>query len=139
MALVDMDLAPIWLALRQAADAIKTDAAQVIAETAHSVRRDLQGLYPVGPTGRLQRWITVRMAPRQSADPILRAWQVRAYAPHVHLYERGTRERFDPTRQNARRGRSPAHGEILARIASHHRREMIARIARLLDRDRRLG
>lgn len=138
MALVEIDMRPILEGLQRATADIKADAAQIIALTAQRLRSDLQRTYRRGPTGHLQSWITVRLAPRQGSDPILRTWQVRAFAPHVHIYERGTRERFDATRHNARRGRSPAHGEILARLASQHRREMVQAIARRLQADRRI-
>lgn len=134
-----IDAREIWQALQRASLALRQEAADLVAQAARRLGERVRAAYPRGPTGRLRGQIVVSLAPRQSSDPVLRTYRVRAFAPHVHIYEHGTRERVDPTRRNARRGRSPAHGPIFARLAADTRRSLIAAIGSVLARERRLG
>lgn len=81
--------------------------------------------YPLGPTGHLRTRITLD---RRNAF----SWRVLATAPHLGLYERGTRPRR--TRAGASRGVSPAHGAVFIPLAIRYRAQAGSAVRALLER-----
>jgi hypothetical protein len=137
----DFSVAALARALDSASDAIKQDVGLLVERAAAQTRNRVQSAYPIGPTGSLHRRVSVGYPRGFSASPggsVIPARIVRATAPHVHIWQEGTRDRFDATRANARRGRSPRHGDIMAAVAIDERGRMLARAQHLLERNREL-
>lgn len=140
MASFDFDTAALVAGLERASLDIKREVGTLLEEAALGTQRDVQAAYPIGPTGRLKRqvYLTQPRSFSTSGDPSIRPRQVRAAAPHVHIYQGGTRERFDATRSNARRGVSPAHGPIFERLAASNRSRFFAQAQSVLERSREI-
>jgi hypothetical protein len=90
----------------------------------------LQALYP-NKTGRLRRGVTRRKSSSGTGS------FVRSGAPHVHFIEGGTKERFDSTRRNARRGRVTAQ-RIFVPSAVRERKSFLGDAQAFLDQPREL-
>jgi hypothetical protein len=120
-------------ALERASDGVKRQATGEAERAAYRLVGVLQTFYPVRdgriktgfPPGELRRRVGVQAVPGIG-------YRVRSYAPHVHFYEGGTRERFDSTRQNARRGRAPAHNVFIPN-AVRERASYLRRLQSVLD------
>ena len=141
MAGVDFSVAELARALERASDDIKREVGALVVQAAHTHQRLVQQAYPVGPTGNLRGRVIVT-SPRGysttgSGVPIPTK-VVKATAPHVHIWQEGTKPRFDPTRGNARRGVSPRHGRIFERLAVETRTDMLRSAQDVLDRNREL-
>lgn len=91
----------------------------------------LQALYPQGKTGRLRRGVARRKASNGIGS------FVRSGAPHVHFIEGGTKERFDSTRGNARRGHVTAR-PIFIHAAVRERKSFLSDAQAFLDQPREL-
>ena len=138
----DFSTAELSRALEQVTDDIKREIVSLIEIAPQTVKSRVQSAYPVGKTGVLRSRVFVTQ-PRGfstsgSGVPIP-VKLVRATAPHVHIYQEGTRERFDATRKNARRGISPRHGRIFEAIAAQTRAEMLAKAQQIVDRKMEIG
>jgi len=128
----------ITRALRQASAEVQDRIGALVVVTANRARDRVRQAFPVGPTGNLREMVFTSQ-PRTyyttATGQNVPVWQVRATAPHVFIWEEGTRERFDSTRGNARRGRSPRHGKVFEAIAAQERQLMLAQAQAILDRN----
>ena len=141
MATGDFSVAALAQAMDRATDEVKQDVARLIDVAASNTVNRLQTRYPQGPTGNLRTMVRVT-SPRQfsttSNGVALPAKLVKASAPHVHLWQEGSRERFDATRGNARRGQMPAGGRVFQAVAADERRKMLEQAGRILTQRREL-
>lgn len=137
----DFSVEPLLVGLDKASDEVKLQVGRLIDGAAIATRDRVQQVYPVGPTGTLKARVTVgqpRSFGTTSSGTVIPVRVVRATAPHVHIWQEGTVERFDPTRANARRGRSPRHGRVFEAVAAQERKRMLDEAQSLLDRHREL-
>jgi hypothetical protein len=116
-------------AIARATAEIKAKVLQRQDQAASSLFSVLQSRYP-RKTGALLRGVRKQKA-RTSG------FIVRSTAPHVHFIERGTRNRFDNTRKNARRGRVKAT-PIFVPAAVAERRSYLRDLQTILDVRREL-
>lgn len=141
MATTDFSVADLVHGMDTASDDIKREVAYLVDRYATLTKDRVQAAFPIGPTGQLHNRVTVthpRGTATSATGTIIPARVVRASAPHVHIWQEGTVERFDATRANARRGRSPAHGRRFENIAADTRAEMLQQAQHLLNRPREL-
>ena len=138
MATTDFSVADLAKALDRATERIQDEVSQLITGAANVMVSRVQAAYPVGKTGNLRRRVTVSQPRAFVSTSKVQPKVVRAFAPHVHIYQEGTQERFDATRGNARRGKSPAHGRIFQAIAARTRGSMLHACQLLLDKSRTL-
>ena len=141
MATTEFSVADLVKAMDSASDEIKEQVVGLIDTAAVVFQHRVQQAYEIGPTGNLRDRVVItrpRVQTFTASGVKVPAKQVRATAPHVHIYQEGTVERFDATRANARRGRSPAHGRIFERTAVDVRRDMLEKAQRVLDKNREL-
>jgi len=152
------DLAQFARDLDRASDAIKRELAPLPRQAAQAVVQFARAKYPVGPvhTGRtfskrtgwgelrrigggtLRNSVDLASSGRYKVSPggeNIPSQAVRVLAPHVHFYEQGTAERYDPTRQFASRGAAPAHGPIFVTTIEIERARMEQQAQAILDRD----
>ena len=135
MAANDFSVADLSRAMERATDDFKRTVGGLIEAAPHTLQGRLQSIYPQGPTGTLRRRITISSGqPRASSGTPVAVRKVRATAPHIHMWQEGTRDRFDSTRANASRGRMPAGGQVFERTAGQVRREMLNKAERELNR-----
>ena len=128
-------------ALDKASDDIKREAGRLIETAAVNTRDKVQVAFPVGPTGRLRRSVSLgrpRSFAASTSGVVVQPRLVRAFAPHVHIWQEGTVDRYDATRGNAYRGKSPRHGRVFEAIAARERAEMYRQMQALVDRKREL-
>lgn len=141
MAQAEFSVAGLVKAMEGASLAIKGEVSALIGQAATTTVARVQRRYPKGPTGTLQQRVFVtrprQFSTSQPGAPSL-AKLVRATAPHVHLWQEGSRERFDATRGNARRGRMPAGGRVFEAIAADERRRMLTDAERVIQQRRTL-
>ena len=141
MAQTDFSTAELAKAMDTATDDVKREVSVLIDRAAHMMVGILQQRFPVGPTGNLRRQVRVtspRAYATTSTGQALQARLVKASAPHVHIWQEGTRERFDATRANARRGKMPKGGRVFEKSAVDSRAEMLRAAQSLLDRNRNI-
>lgn len=135
------DLEEFSRALQRASDDIKREVGALVPAAASEAKDLVQAAYPLGPTGNLRRMVRVG-TPRRfistGAGGFIPTKQVTAFAPHVWIWQEGTVERFDSTRKNARRGRSPKHGKVFEAIAAQTRAKMMNQAQSILDRPREI-
>lgn len=124
-------------AMERATDEVKDEVDLYFAEAAVGLRSRLRETYH-RRTGNLQDRISVTAGRSAPGAPKLRSRLVRASSPHVHIYQKGTRQRHDATRGGANRGKSPAHGPIFQAAAAQSRREALAKAEALLGRPKEL-
>lgn len=117
-------------ALSKASEDIKARVYQRMDWAASSLVSVLHSKYPQGKTGNLRKGVTKRKASTFG-------FVVRSAAPHVHFIESGTKERFDNTRKNARRGRMKAT-PIFIPQAIRDRKSFLANAQAILDQPREL-
>lgn len=115
----------------RASDDIKREVSVLLDRSSRAFENDLLRYYPIGPTGKLRGRVF-------AYKDALYNWKVRAFAPHVHIYEQGTKPRYDATRGNAYRGRSPKRGPIFTRHAADRRASMLEDCRRVLEKGRTL-
>lgn len=142
MAATDFSTDVLIRALDRASDDLKREVAGIIDTTAHAVVSRLQSRYPVGKTGNLRGRIFVtspRAFATTSTGQAIPARRVRATAPHIHIWQEGTAERFDATRGNARRGRMPKGGRVFEATAADARRDMLRQMQTLIERNKELA
>ncbi len=133
----DFSVADLQRSMEHATDDIKREMAGLLESAAHSLLNRVQQRFPAGPTGNLRSM--VRISTKSSASGgAIPAQKVRATAPHVHIWQEGTGERFDATRSNARRGRMPAGGRVFETAAAETRANMLRRAQDMLNRNREL-
>lgn len=131
----DFSVAELSKALERSADDFKRHVSGLIEAAPHALFSRLQSAYPVGLTGTLRRRISITSGPTRNSGGIsIPNKRVRATAPHIHMWQEGTVERFDATRNNARRGRMPAGGPVFERNAGQVRREMLQKAEQELNR-----
>lgn len=137
----DFSVAELVQAMDRASDEVKRDVSRLIDSAAETMVSRLQRTYPQGPTGNLRGRIFVTQ-PRQfsttSTGTPVPVKRVRATAPHIHIWQEGTRERFDPTRANARRGKMPRGGRVFEAVAADERGRMLRAMQDVLDRHREI-
>ena len=136
---LEMDVTPLVQGLQAAGEDVKRACALAVAEHAERAASRIAGEYPVGPTGNLRARVYTRKGHARgsySSDVEGTAYTVFSRAPHAWIYNHGTDERFDNTRQNAKRGRMPAN-PVLPRVMSDVRRELYQAAQRIVDEDRR--
>lgn len=130
------DFAEFARTLDRTSDAIKREVGQLIPTAAQTMVGTLEARYPIGKTGHLHNGMRIR---RLSGPDALLPVQRVIGSPHATIWQDGTVERFDPTRGNARRGRSPAHDPgLFQRTAAQTRATMLARAQDVLDRSREI-
>ncbi len=137
MAQIEFSTEAIGAALRQASAQVQQEIGALIQPTALRVKTRVQDRFPIGPTGNLHDRVSVsqpRLFMTTATGQNIPVWQVRATSPHVFIWEEGTRDRFDATRKNARRGRSPRHGKVFEAVAAQERQEMLRQSQSILDR-----
>ena len=134
--MADLSVAELQRSMSLATDDIKREMGGLIDSAAHSMLNRVQQRFPAGPTGNLRAMVRVSSsAPSLGTIP---GKKVRATAPHLHMWQEGTRERFDATRSNARRGRMPAGGRVFETAAAETRANMLRRAQDMLNRNREL-
>jgi hypothetical protein len=99
-------------------------------QAASSLVSVLHSKYPQGKTGNLRKGVVKRKASTFG-------FIVRSAAKHVHFIEEGTKERYDNTRKNARRGRVKAT-KIFVPAAVRERKSFLSDAQALLDRPQEL-
>jgi hypothetical protein len=117
-------------ALDKASAEIKARVLDRMDWAATSLVSVLHAKYPQGKTGNLRKGVTKRKASTFG-------FIVRSVAPHVHFIESGTKERFDNTRKNARRGRMKAT-PIFIPQAIRDRKAFLRNAQAILDQQREL-
>ena len=141
MATAEFSLKSLADKLDRVSDDMRREVGELVVRAADKTQYIVQQVYPVGRTGNLRSMVRVTR-PRGysttgSGVPIP-TLLVKAFAPHVHIYQEGTKPRTDPTRKGAKRGISPAHGRIFERIAAQNRAEMLRDAQNFLNRNREL-
>jgi hypothetical protein len=122
--------------MERASSDLKREVGALIPLAAETMAAALVARYPTGKTGRLDAGVRIRT--RQGQDPLLPIRQVIG-PPLAYIWQDGTVERYAVTRQNARRGRSPAHDPgMFQRLAVQTRAAMLMQAQALVDRDREL-
>lgn len=168
MATATFDLHALAAALDHVSDEIKAHVGRLPGEAADRTIARARATYPVGPahTGRTfskrTGWGPIqdlgggtlrdsvgRGTPRgvsvTAAGGYVPIAIARVLAPHVHFWEKGTRERFDPTRRNpktglgAARGRAKEHHPWFVEIAVEARAAMMREAEQLVDVSREIG
>lgn len=141
MATIEFSVRQLADAMDRATDEVKEDVARLIGSAAETTVQRLQRGYPQGPTGNLRKMVRVT-SPRSfsttSNGVALPAMQVKAFAPHVHIWQRGTKVRRNYSRGDANRGRMPVGGPLFEAIASVVRRLMLRDAEALISRQREL-
>ena len=132
----DFSVAQLQLAMQNATEDIKREMTGLIDSAAQSMLNRVQQRFPAGPTGNLRSMVRVT-ASRPSVGT-LPGKKVRGTAPHIHMWEEGTRLRTDATRGNANRGRMPAGGRVFETAAAETRGNMLRRAQDMLNRNREL-
>jgi hypothetical protein len=122
--------------MERASSDVKREVGALIPIAAESMATALVARYPTGPTGRLEDGVRIRT--RIGQDPLLPIKQVVGPAL-AYIWQDGTRERYAYSRNNARRGRSPAHDPgMFQRIAVQTRANMLQQAQTILDRTREI-
>lgn len=138
----DIDTDSIARGLDRVSNDIKREVGDLSRPTADRMVTTLRQRYPFGakhnprvPHMRDDMVVTSR----PTNDPLLPANRVRG--PRLtYIWQEGSRERFDATRGNARRGRMPtADPEFFERTAAQARSEMMRQAQSILDRPRSIG
>ena len=132
----DFSVADLQRAMERATDDIKREMGGLIDSAAHSMLNRVQQRFPAGPTGNLRAM--ARITASAPSVGSISGKKVKATAPHIHMWQEGTRERFDATRGNARRGRMPAGGRVFETAAAETRANMLRRAQDMLNRNREL-
>lgn len=130
MAQAEFSTRALISALDKASAEIKARVLERMDRAASSMVALLHAKYPI-KTGSLRRGVTKRKASTFG-------FVVRSSAPHVHFLEKGTKERRDPTRRNARRGRVKPN-PIFVPQAVRERRSFLADAQAILDRPKELA
>src|SRR5687767_12640662 len=130
MAETDFSTRALRDALSRASEEIKARVLQRMDWAASTLVSVLHAKYPQGKTGNLRKGVTKRKASTFG-------FIVRSAAKHVHFIEDGTKERFDNTRKNARRGRVKAN-PIFVPAAVRERKSFLSDAQTLLDRPQEL-
>jgi hypothetical protein len=139
MAKTEFTAAALGRAWESATADIQRQIVRLIEGAAVTLRSRLQRDYPEGPTGNLRSRISIsqpRSFTSTGTGVNIPTKVVRASSPHVHIYQSGTRARYDATRANAYRGISPPHGKILERDAAEVRGVMLAMAEQIVNRRR---
>ena len=116
-------------------ESVERETAQVVQRAAEEMGAELQRRYP-SYEGVLRRRVVVESRPSPAGGPVLR-WKVRSKAPHAHLYEYGTVQRFSGA-TGANRGTMPATPTFVP-AAVRARRRMIDGLQALVRRQRVRG
>ncbi|MGE0460901.1 MAG: HK97 gp10 family phage protein [Vicinamibacterales bacterium] len=114
---------------------VQREAAGVVRSTAELMQAEVVRDYDEAD-GDLRRGVVVEPGRGVSADLALR-WKVRSKAPHAHLYEFGTVQRFTAG-TGANRGTMPAAPTFVP-AAVRARARMVDRLTALLRRQRVKG
>lgn len=132
MAEAEFSTRALTAALDKSSENIKTRVYQRMDRAATGVVTFLHAKYPRGKTGNLLKGVTKRKASTFG-------FVVRSAAKHVHFVDsdKGTRERFDNTRQNARRGRVKPN-PIFVPTAVRERKSFLSDAQAILDRPQEL-
>ncbi|MGE0363368.1 MAG: HK97 gp10 family phage protein [Vicinamibacterales bacterium] len=102
-------MADLISGLGRLGDVVQTEAASIVRSTAELMRARVRARYR-RRSGVLQDRVVVEAGTRggrSSTGGSSLRWKVRSRAPHAHLYEEGTAERFTAA-TGASRGRMPA-------------------------------
>jgi hypothetical protein len=122
--------------MERASNDVKREVSALIPIAAETMASALVARYPTGKTGRLEGGVRVRTLVGQ--DHLLPVKKVIGPAL-AYIWQDGTVERFAVTRNNARRGRSPAHDPgMFQRLAVQTRTAMLTQAQALLDRNREI-
>ena len=128
--------------LQRASDDIKREVGALIPEAALEMERRLVSRYPIGAkhdprVPRMRDDVRIRSGRQQDALLPVR----KVVGPHLaYIWQDGTKERYDSTRRNARRGRMPAADpHFFERTAVEIRSRMLASAQSVLDRDREIA
>jgi hypothetical protein len=118
-------------ALSRVSETLKTRVLGRMDQAASTLVSVLHAKYPQGKTGNLRKGVSKRKASTFG-------FVVRSTAKHVHFIEDGTKERFDNTRKNARRGRVTAR-PIFVPSAVRERKSFLSDAQTLLNRNEELS
>lgn len=141
MAGTEFSLRELVRALEGATAETKHAVADLVREASIATATQVAARYPLGKTGILRARVVARAGTKRGSfdsGGVNLTWYARAFAPHVHIIEEGTRPRYDPTRGNAFRGRGPQRGPIFIPIAATQRQQLLAQAAALLERSQEL-
>jgi hypothetical protein len=116
-------------ALDRASNEIKSRVFGRMDRAASTLVSVLHAKYPHGKTGNLRKGVTKRKASTFG-------FVVRSVAKHANIIE-GTKERFDNTRKNARRGRMKDN-KIFVPAAVRERKSFLSDAQAILDRPQEL-
>lgn len=137
--MADFSVAELSKALETATDDFKRTVSGLIEAAPFTLKARLQAAYPMGKTGVLRSRIAISSGPPKAGTGApVSVRRVRASAPHIHMWQDGTRERFDSTRKNAGRGRMPAGGDVFQRHAGDVRRAMLNQAQQELNRNKEI-
>lgn len=117
-------------ALRNLPEHLRDEATVIVESAATNAQENVQRVYPVGPTGNLQRRVTTTRL--ESRGKFAAGAIVKSAAKHAHLYERGTRSRR--TSSGANRGAMPPapQGAQMIPIVIRWRRAMVKNLKDLV-------
>lgn len=112
-------------ALQRLPEELKTEAAEIVVDTARQAQQSVAAAYPTGPTGNLKRRVQLSVQGRSSLGIVA---TVKSASPHSHLFEWGTHGKVRETRKGWKRGVMPAAEE------KHPEQAMIPKVIRLRQR-----
>lgn len=117
-------------ALRNLPQELVEESSHIVVTAAENAKRQLQSVYPQGPTGNLRSKIVVRTVPSRLTAQA----RLLSQAPHAHLYEFGTRNRR--TDKGWRRGRMPkaAASDAAIPVFIQARRRMVQALIGVVQR-----
>jgi hypothetical protein len=122
--------------MERVSDDVKREVGALIPVAAETMATALEARYPIGKTGQLRAGVRIRT--RAGQDPLLPVRQVIGPAL-AFIWQDGTVARYNYTRANAYRGRSPAHDPgMFQRLAVQTRAAMLTHAQQIVDRNREI-
>lgn len=124
-------MADLIRGLGQMGERVQLEAASIVRSSAQIMATRVRGRY-ARRSGVLQDRVVAEELGRGQGSRVALRWKVRSKAPHAHLYEEGTVERFVAS-TGASRGRMPARPTFVpeaVRTRGRMRDELIALVAR---------
>lgn len=115
-------------ALLKLPDDLKREAGVIVQAQAEQMLVDVQGAFPIGPTGNLRSHVRVVV----SGDAASVSARVLATAKHSHLYEKGTAARA--WKKNGKSTGTMPAGNTFIPIAILRRRVMVAALVDVVER-----
>lgn len=137
--MAEFDVGAVVRAMEHATKATRAEVATLLRQAGDEFAADHMQSMPRGMQYRRQRRTGRALADslrRVVHNPLLTVFY--NTAPHLHLVEFGTRDRYDSTRKNAFRGRMPNRGQTFVPLAIRNRARFFAAAEALLTRSTEL-